>query len=202
MGWINKIAPQNPWFRITETRKALPNLVSNRCQLWREWNACHEYWWNWVCVWCHLYVFVILLIKEKATALPQKLSLNQKHCSLANCGLRLSHAHLWVKAGQEEGKAADVLVTVLPGGLIKLQSGPSAPPYPVWLSPLPRCGRRREVEDCGRKQTELSTIHSQAPLPPLSLLMPCGKSTFSNRTRYPRSSCAIRACCRLGVSGR
>ena len=27
-----------------------PNLVFNRCQLWREWSTCHEYWWNLVCV--------------------------------------------------------------------------------------------------------------------------------------------------------
>ena len=171
--------------RNAETRMALPNLVFNRCQLWREWSACHEYWWNvvcvCVCVYCtikytHLYGFVILPIKK--TAFPQKLSLSQEaQFSLVNCGLQLFHMEQGVKIGQggQRKRMWYSFITLPPGSVNEPQSTPKPGLYdPQFFLDL-EAGVRRKATT-GSWSNSITSIF--APFPLITAL-----DEFSNRIR-------------------
>lgn len=164
--------------RNAETRMALLNLVFNRCQLWREWSVCHEYWWNvvcvcvwgWVCVVCvlhhkiHSFIWICHSPYKRKQLIPRSSPWVRKHRSPSST----VGSHCFTCSRSEDRPGGRRQRTwysfiILPRGSVRLHCramNPNAPrARPVRPSIPLRFGSRCEVEGDNRKLVQFLHKH-------------------------------------------
>ena len=141
----------------------LLNLVFNRCQLWREWSTCHEYWWNLVCVLrhkIHSFIWICYSAFKRKQLFPRSSpSVGKDNSRLSTVGPNcFAHSRVWKLDKRRRAVAADVVFIIVPRGSMHLHcctvlNGPHIPSQLTLNSSRCDTGVRWKVATGSRKNS-------------------------------------------------